>query len=85
MKKAENELDESHRAPLTQLQHWLQLNYEIENKHFEMKKHSAEKELENAKEMVGIKCHCSPGSYNVCWINFPIKLDKLIQLSHFIV
>ena len=56
LKKAEKELDGSQRAPLAHLQHWLQLNYEIENKHFEMKKESAEKELEYAKEMVGCKC-----------------------------
>ena len=57
LRKAEKELDDSNKAPLAQLQHWLQLNYEIENKHFEMKKDSAEKELENAKEMVSVRCH----------------------------
>jgi len=38
--------------PFADLQQWLQLTYEIETKYFEEKRHSTEKQLINAKDMV---------------------------------
>ena len=52
--EAERQLEERNSAPLAELQQWLQLTYELENKHYEMKKEAAEKQLHLARDMVDI-------------------------------
>ena len=50
--QAERELQERPTAPLLELQPWLQLTYELETRHYELKREAAERQLLIAKEMV---------------------------------
>lgn len=49
---AERRLEDSQCLPLSELQQWLQLSYEIETKYFDAKREATEKQLRAAKEMV---------------------------------
>jgi len=48
---AERRLEDSQCLPLSELQQWLQLSYEIETKYFDAKREATEKQLRSAKEM----------------------------------
>lgn len=52
--RAEGELDDRCWTPPHGLQQWLQLTHEIENKSYIKKKLSAEKQLQQAREAVGL-------------------------------
>ena len=52
MRKAEKELEDRQNAPLAELQQWLQLTYELESRHYDVKKEAVERHLIEAKEMV---------------------------------
>ena len=53
LERAEVELKQRQTAPLHgELQQWLQLTYEVESKHYDIKREAAEKQLIQAKEMV---------------------------------
>lgn len=51
--EAERQLEDRMQAPFANLQQWLQFTYEVETKYFEEKRHTAEKQLMSAKDMVG--------------------------------
>ncbi len=52
LRKAEKELENRQNAPLAELQQWLQLTFELESKHYNIKKEAVERHLVEAKEMV---------------------------------
>lgn len=53
LNEAEQQLEERQMSANPELQHWLQMTYEIETKYFELKREATEKQLMAAKEMVG--------------------------------
>lgn len=57
LKKAEEEIGMPRLEQLAELQQWLQLTYEVENRHYEAKREAAEKQLFIAKEMVSLISH----------------------------
>ena len=58
LQKAEGELeDRLCWAPPPELQHWLQLTYELEQRVYNKKKLQAEKQLEQAKDAVSLPIH----------------------------
>lgn len=64
LQRAEGELEDRCWSPPVGLQQWLQLTHEIENKAYIKKKNAAEKQLQQAREAVGLfmfgKCYtCS--------------------------
>ena len=54
LKRAEKELEKRQQSPTVgpDLVSWLQYTYELENKHYELKKENAERQLIEAKDMV---------------------------------
>lgn len=52
LQRAEVELQDKCWVPPPALQHWLQLTYELELKSYNRKKHSAERQLRQAKDAV---------------------------------
>ena len=52
LKRAENELRFAKTAPIEELCAWLQLSYEIETHHFELRRKDAETKVNTAKGLV---------------------------------
>jgi hypothetical protein len=64
LQRAEGELEDRCWSPPVGLQQWLQLTHEVENKAYIKKKNAAEKQLQQAREAVGLflfrmYCMCS--------------------------
>jgi hypothetical protein len=81
--QAERQLDDNQFLPSSELQQWLQLTYEIELKHYEMKKAAAEKQLVIAKDGVGIAMidRSSELKLAICWDFYKIFCEQLLNLS----
>ncbi len=85
--EAERQLEERQSAPLAELQHWLQLTYELEQKHFDVKRETAERQLLIAKEMVSIgvdnkrNADCSCWWQNIWLVNAAVDSWAMVQLS----
>jgi hypothetical protein len=54
LQRAEGELEDRCWSPPVGLQQWLQLTHEVENKAYIKKKNVAEKQLQQAREAVGL-------------------------------
>ena len=71
LERAEYELKHRPQSPPGELQQWLQLTYEVESQHYDVKRDAAEKQLILAKEMVSVcvfstVCVTEPFDFDNC-------------------
>lgn len=81
LQRAEYQLEAQQKAPLAELQQWLQMTYEIETLHCERKKEEAETQLKIAKdtcEKINKKRNAILGSFRIAHTNSMDDVDEII-------